>query len=301
MRVFLIEIQQKVGAASACCRGESLLGARYHFFKNTGIRIVGSSLRKLFVASVCEQTLLQACRCGFGGKLFYQQVGVKRHDIIQRNDIPDGSSDVKMIVSLFQYVGGFENFSQIIVGSHGILCCLERQKLAFAREERSCLAKSGEFARRFLQKSLRRTVIHLHDFFSAVISGICDKDKSADGLLGFGHTLHRKGKLCVGKSESERIAYAFCRIPKSLKIAVAHIDILSIVHVVNRFVEICGGRIVVHRSGEGVRKLAGRGYLSTQQFRHGKSALHAALPCDERGGDLIVIFDPGGIDDAADI
>ena len=65
--------------------------------------------------------------------------------------------------------------------------------------------------------------------------------------------------------------------------------------------EIRGGRIVVHGSGEGVRKLAGRGYLSTQQFRRGKSALHAALPCDERGGDLIVIFDPGGIDDAADI
>ncbi len=31
MRVFLIEIQQKVGAASACCRGESLLGARTIF------------------------------------------------------------------------------------------------------------------------------------------------------------------------------------------------------------------------------------------------------------------------------
>ncbi len=66
-------------------------------------------------------------------------------------------------------------------------------------------------------KSLRRTVIHLHDFFSAVISGICDKDKSANGLLGFGHTLHHKGELCVGKSESERVAYAFCRIPKVSK------------------------------------------------------------------------------------
>lgn len=69
-------------------------------------------------------------------------------------------------------------------------------KLAFAREECSCLAKSGKFARRFLQKSLRRTVIHLHDFFSTVIPGVCDKDKSADGLHGFGHTLHRK-ENCV--------------------------------------------------------------------------------------------------------
>ena len=54
MCVFFIGIQQKVGCAPACCRGECFLGARYHFFKNTGIRIVGSSLRKFFVASVCE-------------------------------------------------------------------------------------------------------------------------------------------------------------------------------------------------------------------------------------------------------
>ena len=65
--------------------------------------------------------------------------------------------------------------------------------------------------------------------------------------------------------------------------------------------EVCSRRIVVSRCCKSINQLAGRIALSGKKLCHGKSAFHAALPSKKSSTNLVIVFYPGKIDDAADI
>ena len=62
--------------------------------------------------------------------------------------------------------------------------------------------------------------------------------------------------------QGEGIANFLCHAGNRLKIAVAHINIIRIIHIIHGLMEISGGRIIIHACGKTVCQLAGRCHLA---------------------------------------
>ena len=111
----------------------------------------------------------------------------------------------------------------------------------------------------------------------------------------------RKGKGCVRKTVPERIYDPFRRARYGLKIAVAHIDIIGVIHVSIRRMESLCGRIILQRSGKSICQLPRRAAVTHQQLRRRVAALHAALPGKQSRGNGVIVPDPARICHAAHI
>ena len=90
-------------------------------------------------------------------------------------------------------------------------------------------------------------------------------------------------------------------IRQRLKITVSHINIFRVLHILDRFVKIIGKGIILQRRRKGVRQLSGRIHISAENIRHGKSAFHSTLPCQQHRPYFLTVLEPDSIHHTANI
>ena len=122
--------------------------------------------------------------------------------------------------------------------------------------------------------------------------------------LDLSHVIQTAGDVAqrerrVAQAVSERIAYLVRRAGNRFKVAIADEHILLIFHVHSGFRKIGRGRIGRERRRERVRQMAGRADVADQQIRRRQSALHAALPGQQRRTDGGVVLKPERVHHAA--
>ena len=164
----------------------------------------------------------------------------------------------------------------VVVRSDRTVLYLYCQFLFFPRQKTPGFGKSRQCARRFSKFSLGCLHIDLHNLFSCRIARVLYADiKHAALFSGFHPAAQCKGS--IGKPEAKGIKHLLLRLPESLKIAIAHINIFR-VPITVRTAEIRRGRIILHRQGDRIRQLAAGIHPPHQHLRSRMSAFHTALP-----------------------
>ena len=204
---------------------------------------------------------------------------------IQADRVADAGPQVEGVLSLFQDPCGSADLSQIVKGCKAGSRYTEADGHRLTGLQKRGLAEGLQFSGRLAKLSLRSTCIELYDFFSGIGADVCHLGEhfEAGGLVSFENGLcsglrrrlcacftggscffqkvfsddpavqRSHTKLCVGKTEAERIADQAVFAADGLKISVTDIDILCVVYIFECFVEVPRVRIVLQTPGEGVR------------------------------------------------
>ena len=108
-------------------------------------------------------------------------------------------------------------------------------------------------------------------------------------------------KSGVGEAETKGIVDPISSTGNGLKIAVTHINIVGILYIIIRFMEISRRGIVLQLFGKGIHQLAAGIAVAAQQLSSGSATLHAALPGHQHRADGIIGIEPLGIHHATDV
>ena len=182
----------------------------------------------------------------------------------------------------------------IVIGRHLIRFKRQRDILLLARCQFIRLGICSQGLLRLAKLALRRTVIHLYNFFSRIsIAGIRNSDINADAAIRLSHIRCLNCKISVSESISERIHYAV--LGKRLKIAVSHINILCII-VIFCIPEIRSARIIFIRIRNRLRQLSRRSDRTAQHICNSISTLHAALPYIQDTVQIVIVTYPAHVD-----
>ena len=236
---------------------------------------------------------------------------------IQADRVANTGPQVEGVLSLFQDPCGSADLSQIVKGCKAGSRYTEADGHRLTGLQKRGLAEGLQFSGRLAKLSLRSTCIELYDFFSGIGADVCHLGEhfEAGGLVSFENILcgrlcacftggscffqkifsddpavqRSHTKLCIGKSEAERIADQAVFAVDGLKISVADIDILYVVYIFECFVEAPRVRIVLQTPGEGVRQLSGGVSIAAENISFGKAAFHTGLPGHQHGRDPVVL------------
>ena len=231
------------------------------------VRIHRFALGKLFKAAVRQHTPAKLGGHHFGRKLLRYRVFLLYHHIVALHRVPHGCAHVKMIFPPLQDIGRFRHLAQIVIGRHIIYIEPQHHRLGLPGLQQPRLLKGRQLSGGFSQPALRRAVVDLHHLFSRPLSEVAHIHHHPQMMPPLFHLGHGKRELRVGQSEAEGIVHLLRRSGNGLKIAVSHIDILGIVHIVIRLVEIVSGGVVLQPPGKGIRQLAAGVFLPDEQLR----------------------------------
>ena len=298
---FTIVIKKRTPCTSAYTRSKSLFCTWCHFFKDTFIHIRALGLRQLFKASVRKHTLFQAAWNHTCGKLSGDHIFGKLHSLDSFFCVSYRSSDKEFVSAFFKNICRFLDFSEVIVGSHVCFCKGKAYQLCFSWQKKTGFCKGGKLAGRFFQDTLWSFKIKLYYFFSSCIPCIGNLYFCKNFLLCFPHCCIIQVKGGVGKSVSKGINNLRLCSRDSFKVAVAYINILSVVYIIKGFMEVCSRWIVINAGSKGINQFTGWISLSNEELCHNKSAFHSSLPSEKCRRDLVIIFYPGKVDDTTDI
>ncbi len=257
--------------------------------------------RECFVGSVCEETFLQfmrSCKAGvLCGDFRLCQIVSK----VEFFRISYVISNIEDVASCLENVCRFCNFSEVIEGCHIVDCKGEDHCLALACLQQSCFLISAELFGRFAKFALRCAVVELYNFFSGAFSGVGDKYFYSDLSVFFFCSQNLCLEGGVGKAESERIIDFLCCARNRLEVTVSNVDILVVINVINGFMEVLGGRIILERCCVSINEFTGRIDITGYYVCCCVAAFHAALPCHQHCRDFLAVFEPARIHHTADV
>ena len=245
---------------------------------------------------------------------------------IQADRVADAGPQVEGVLSLFQDPCGSADLSQIVKGCKAGSRYTEADGHRLTGLQKRGLAEGLQFSGRLAKLSLRSTCIELYDFFSGIGADVCHLGEhfEAGGLVSFenglcsglrrrlcacftgGRCFFQKvfsddpavqrshTKLCVGKTEAERVADQAVFAADGLKISVADIDIFCVVYIFECFVEVSRVRIILQTSRKCVCQLSGGVCIAAEDIGFSKASLHTCLPGHQHGRDPVVLREPGG-------
>ena len=201
------------------------------------------------------------------------------------------------VITGFQHPGVFvTGGAGVVKAGHGGHGEGDGQGLGLSGLEQLGLLEGAQHPAGLAQTSLRRAGVHLSHLFAVTGAGVLHRDLHTDGIAQGFHLDILQGKGGVGQAKAEGELHRV--LLEGLKVAVSHIDILSIL-VVFLAQEVLAGVVLIAES-HSVAELAGGGDLSGEQVRHSVAALHAALPDEQRAADGVVT-QPAQIQDAAGV
>ena len=201
-------------------------------------------------------------------------------------------------------VAGLQHPGVLVAGGAGVVIAgqvvhreLLIQHLAFPGLEQLGLFIGAQHPGSFAQNALGRGAVHLHHFLAGVAAGVLHGGFHPDGVAAQLHLdiLQSEGSVGQAKAKGELDLV----LGEGLEVAVAHVNVLGVdVGVVAQ--EVGGAGMVLIAVGDGVGELAAGSHGAGEHIGHSVSALHAALPHHQRGGDGILL-QPGQVHDAAGI
>ena len=201
------------------------------------------------------------------------------------------------VITGFQHPGVFvTGGAGVVKAGHGGHGEGDGQGLGLSGMKELCFLKGAQHPAGLAQTALRRAGVHLSHLFAVTGAGVLHRDLHTDGIAQGFHLDILQGKGGVGQAEAEGELHRV--LLEGLKVAVSHIDILSVL-VVFLTQEVLAGVVLIAES-HSVAELAGGSDLSGEQVRHSVAALHATLPDEQRTADGVVA-QPAQIQDAAGV
>ena len=220
---------------------------------------------------------------------------------IQLHSVPHRGPRVQGVSSLLQHPGGGGDLSQVIKAGHVRGSEGQLHRLILAGFQQLCLLEGRQTALWLLEQAPGGGVVELNHLLARTVPSI----GHPDGRLYFAvfrPGAHRlQSKAGVGQPVAKGIADLLRRPREGLKVPVAHIDVLGVLHIVGGVVEMLGGGVVGQIPGKGIGQLAARIGFSGEQRRNGRAPLHASLIGQQNRGDAIVLAEPGDIHHAAHV
>ena len=278
-----------------------LLGARGQPLQRVFVGIHRLPRAQRLVAAVCQQALFkprgrQAVTHRAHNGCFGLLVGIAELFCIAYR-----CAEVKRVPPLLQHKRAAAELARIVEARHLRRLKAQRQHFAFAGGQQLCFLEGGKASGGLLQQPLRRAVVQLHHLFAGAAAGVRHAHTHADLSVPFaGHQRHCL-EFGVGKAVPERVHHLFIRAGQRFKVAVAHIDILGICHVVRRIEEPLRGGVIAQIARKGIRQLAAGVCSAGEQRRNGAAALHARLICQQHRRDARIRAKPRNIHHAAHV
>ena len=186
----------------------------------------------------------------------------------------------------------------LVIGGQALVVTAQPQGLTLAGREVFCLGKGNENAYRLIQSSRRRMAPELYDLLPGDASDVRDGDYSLRFVSSMAQAFGFQSKARVAQAEAEGIEHL---VGVPVEVPIAHVDALDVV-VIRLAAEVRAAGIVLIAAGDRVAELAAWRHVPGEHVRHGVAALHAALPDDHQGGELVPVFlRPGQVHDIADV
>ena len=282
------------------CREETfqsqLILTLQSFFLNRAV--IG---RKRFVGSIRKETFFQLMRSGKAGVLCSHFCLCQIVGEVQFLRISYIVSNVEDVASCLKNIGRFCNLSKVIKRCHIFHCKGKNDSLCLAWLQQSCFPVSAELFGRFAKLALRCAIVELYNFFSGTFSGVGNRCFYNNLSILLFCTQNFCLKAGVGKAEAERIIDLLRCARNRLEITVANVDILVVIHIINGFMEVLGGWIILEGCCIGINQFTGWVDVACYNVRCREAAFHAALPCHQHRRNLFAVFEPAGINHTADI
>ena len=281
-------------------------GHRLRLSRGEGLEQVGIGVHRrgggqLLIAPVCQQAFSQVGRGQDVPTLTDCLCLLLFPGPVQLPGVPDGGPHVQGVPPLLQHPGGGGDLPQIIEAGHigngkGQLHCLR-----FSWLQQRCLLEGRQTAPRLLEQPPGGGVIELDHLFPRTSSRVGHLDVHPDSAVFRPGPRRLQGKAGVGQAVAEGVTHPLRRSRQRLKIPVAHIDVLAVLHIVGGVMEAGGGGVVGQVPGEGVGQLAAGIGFAGEQGGNGPAPLHAPLPGQQGGGNTIILAEPGDVHHAARI
>ena len=282
-------------------RGHQAVHVRLiHRRQGVGVGVEGRAGGQRLVAAVGQHALFQLGGGHTGGQLLDHPRFVQAPGVVRRPGAHVRAHE-EAVVPRLQQPGGLLDLAQVVVGGHPGHGAAQLHPLALAGQQLARLLPAAQLAGRLAQLALGRGEVELHDLLAGEDAGVGHGQRRGEHVAVEAELGRGQLEAGVGQAEAEGVVHLRGRAGHGLKVAVAHVDVVLVVHEGVRLVEVVRGGVVFQRRGEGVRQLARGGVQPQQQLGLGQAALHARLPGHQRGVDAGIVPEEGRVEHAAHV